>query len=56
MAKLHQGGIKEMRRITRARYNMAVRYNMREDDIIRTTKMTALVKIDTGTGGPTYAG
>ena len=38
-----QGDITEMRRITRARYHKAVRHIMREDDIIRTTKMAEAI-------------
>ena len=43
MGKHHQDDITEMRRITRARYHRAVRHIMREDDIIRTTKMAEAI-------------
>ena len=43
MGKPHQGGITEMRRITRARYHRVVRHIMREGDRMCTTKMAQAI-------------
>ena len=43
MGKPHHGDIAEMSRITRAQYHRAVRHIMREDDIIRITKMVEAI-------------
>ena len=43
MGKPHQGDITEMRRITRARYQRAVRHIMRESDRMCTTKMAVAI-------------